>query len=182
MGKGEAILAIVVTAILGLSSLLIWYESMSRWRELKTPQAPRDPARYFRRRMFAWESAPVEAARWKSTSSKVTADDADGVEVEVAQILAVLDGTSSDDVNDIHTRLRLRLPDGHETVVNTFVNDTMNVRPGMFVPARPFRAGLSHVSGDTVEPVENLSPRTPAAFCSITVVGWGFWTTPAMRS
>ncbi|MFB7915498.1 hypothetical protein [Streptomyces sp. NPDC056061] len=147
--------AVVLSVVLGLSALLVWGLAFAGRRESKSPPAPHDPAHYFHRRMDSWERAPGTLAAWQEGGPAAT--DGSTIEgVEVARILALLGGTGSDDGGSVGARLELALPDGSATTVHTEVGNVRNVRPGMFVPVRPLREGVSHVLGDTVELASDL--------------------------
>ncbi|MFF9347224.1 hypothetical protein [Streptomyces sp. NPDC014734] len=148
--------AVVLSAVLGLSALLVWGLVFSDWRKSKSPQSPHDPAHYFHRRMDSWERAPGTLSSWQQGGPSATGDSTtDGV--EVARILTLLDGTSSEDGGGVGARMELVLPDGSTTTVHTEVGNVRNVRPGMFVPVQPLPEGVSHVLGDMVELASDLS-------------------------
>lgn len=90
----SVIVPAVVWAAIGLVALLLWGFAVSGWRDARTPPMPHDPARFFRLMSDSWGEPPVNVARWMSTSGGSTVTSAKGV--QVAEVLAVLDGTASD--------------------------------------------------------------------------------------
>ncbi|WP_069813571.1 hypothetical protein [Streptomyces sp. TP-A0874] len=144
MSTVETIPAVVLFFTFGLVTLLMWGEAVMEW---SGPPQPHDPARYFTRRRYSWEKRPEALGTWQAGGP--VPDGKPRGPVQVARIVAVLDGEGSEDGGEVRARLRLRLADGDTSVIHTEVSDPVNVRPGVFLPVRPMRPGMSHVLGDT---------------------------------
>ncbi|WP_062205249.1 hypothetical protein [Streptomyces sp. NBRC 109706] len=135
--------------------LLVWGEAATRWSELKVPPRPHDPARYFDRRLDSWRRGP-EPLRDRLGDGPTPDGRARGV-VRVAEVVAVLDGTSSDDEGTVLARLRLRLADGGSTVLEADVADVLDVGAGTFLPVRRLPESRASGGGDSWETAWELT-------------------------
>ncbi|WP_143663811.1 hypothetical protein [Streptomyces sp. rh34] len=149
-------MVVFVCVVMAPVTLLMWALAVSEWRELRSPPKPRDPAVHYDLRLHSWKEAPAALHRWQEGGPVGTGGSAEE-DVRVAEILAVLDGKDADEGAGVHTRLRLRLPDGEETTLHTDVRSARNVRAGTFLPVKPVREGVTHVLGDTWATAADLS-------------------------
>lgn len=152
MGLEGVIIVSAISLILVVPVAAFWLMAWATWRDARTPPMPYDASGLLHRVARPWGEPPVTVAEWVGTDTPVTTDSA--TDVEVATVLSVHGNTTGDD--EAHTRLRLRLPDGTETVVHAAVSDADHVAPGTFLPVRPMDERFSHVLGDTLRLAANL--------------------------